>query len=95
MTKEEKIKYGYELMVKNNPDEAVKELIKLELENKRLNNTLVKIIGENIVVRDRLSNAIEYIEDKNNEVIGILENNKDTFVKKQDLLNILRGESNE
>lgn len=28
MTKEEMNKYAYELMVKNNPEEAVKELIK-------------------------------------------------------------------
>ena len=36
MTKEEKNKYAYECMVKNNPDEAVKELIRLEKENKEL-----------------------------------------------------------
>ena len=47
------------------------------------------------VLENRIDKAIEYLEDKNNEVIGILENNKDTFVKKQDLLNILRGEDND
>lgn len=43
-TYEEMITYGYVLMVKNNPDEAVKELIKLEKENKELKRRISKAI---------------------------------------------------
>jgi hypothetical protein len=44
MTEQEKIKYAYECMVKNNPDEAVKELIKLNKENKELKSRIRKAI---------------------------------------------------
>ena len=36
MTKEEMNKYAYELMVKNNPEEAVKQLLLKDKENQRL-----------------------------------------------------------
>ena len=81
MNKEEMVKEAYTLMVKNNPDEAIKNLIRLDKELDKKNKIVFK--------------AIEYLEDKNNEVIGILENNKGTFVKKQGLLDILRGKDNE
>lgn len=49
MTEQEKIKYAYELMVKNNPDEAVKQLL---LKDKM-------IISKRITI----TKAIEYIEN--------------------------------
>jgi hypothetical protein len=51
MTEQEKIKYAYECMVKNNPDEAVKQLL---LKDKMIINK-----------RKTITKAIEYIE--NNE----------------------------
>ena len=66
---------------------------KLEKENKSLNNTLVKIIDENIVVRDRLSNAIEYIEEHN--IIGTNKEYLPSGIEKcysLELMEILRGE---
>ena len=42
MTKEEKIKYSYESMVKNNPDEAVKQLIKQEKDIISYRNKIAK-----------------------------------------------------
>lgn len=40
MTKEEMNKYAYELMVKNNPEEAVKQLLLKDKENEKLNNKI-------------------------------------------------------
>jgi hypothetical protein len=50
MTKEEKNKYAYECMVKNNPDEAVKQLL---LKDKMIINK-----------RRKITKAIEYIEQQ-------------------------------
>jgi hypothetical protein len=47
MTEQEKIKYAYECMVKNNPDEAVKQLL---LKDKMIINK-----------RKTITKAIEYI----------------------------------
>lgn len=81
MTHDEMLKYSSELVVKNNPDEAVKLLIQLQKETELL--------------KDIKAKAIEYIErnclefnDKyacqglNNDKIDVL-------------LDILRGEDNE
>lgn len=40
MTTEEMIKFGYEKMVKNNPDEAIKELIRLNNLNDRIDKAI-------------------------------------------------------
>lgn len=94
MTIEEKDKYAYELMVKNNPDEAVKQLIlkdNLSKLCKILSNDLAesnKIVEE---LKDRINKAIEYIEK-----LFILENDNVIYEFKNDeikpLLKILKGE---
>lgn len=84
-------------------NKLAKKVKRLQEENKRLNNTLDKIIDENIVVRDRLSKAIEYIE-KNTEI----EHDGDEYGYTEwieikptmqqfidDLLDILRGEDDD
>lgn len=48
MTHDEMLKYSAELVIKNNPDEAVKLLVLLQKENELL--------------KDRIDKAIEYIE---------------------------------
>ena len=48
MSEQEKIKFGYECMVRNNPDEAIKELIRFEKSYniiKTLKNNLTKSIS--------------------------------------------------
>ena len=81
MNKEEMVKEAYTLMVKNNPDEAIKNLRRLDKELDKKNKIVFK--------------AIEYLEalDKNefetiDDVIVL-----DNYLS--DLLDILRGEDNE
>lgn len=46
MNKEEMIKEAYTLMVKNNPDEAIKNLIRLDKELDKKNKIVFKAIEE-------------------------------------------------
>lgn len=82
MNKDEMVKEAYTLMVKNNPDEAIKNLIRLDKELDKKNKIVFK--------------AIEYIEKSMNNpqpfykyIFGD-ENGKAQNLDK--LLDILRGE---
>ena len=81
MTHNEMLKYSAELVVKNNPDEAIKLLILLQQENESF--------------RDRIDKAIECIEklDENKLEIGDNLLILDNYLS--DLLDILRGKDNE
>lgn len=46
MNKEEMVKEAYTLMVKNNPDEAIKNLIRLDKELDKKNKIVFKAIEE-------------------------------------------------
>lgn len=96
----------YKLMVTNNPDEAIKQLVYFDKENKRLNN-IIKTkdegfkasIDELTDYANRIDKALEYIRD-NPKLINdkLYKNDQDTsfvFINtkiKLDLLDILEGE---
>lgn len=86
MTIEQRDKYAYELMVKNNPEEAVKQLLLKD-----------KVIEEK---QQRIDKAIEYIEEhKQLSMFADLRKENthqyDLECDADDLLNILKGEENE
>lgn len=89
MTHEEMIKFAYETMIKNNPDEAVKVLImrnkQLEQLNKRINKAIEYIENNDLYTQD-----IDYDYDDN----MVLSPPTDELERKK-LLDILRGEDNE
>jgi hypothetical protein len=96
MTEQEKIKYAYECMVKNNPDETVKELIKLEEENKRLEHDYkiaLKLISR---YEKRIDKAIEMFENDNlNQYYYGMSYEFEINDFKEDVIKALRGEDNE
>lgn len=76
MNKEEMVKEAYTLMVKNNPDEAIKNLIRLDKELDKKNKIVFK--------------AIEYIE--NDTIVEQLQTDHTFItLNKEELLDILRG----
>lgn len=81
MTHDEMLKYSAELVVKNNPDETVKLLVRLQEENELLNN--------------RINKAIEYMRSQytitDDDLYLALYSSDGTLDK---LENILRGEDN-
>lgn len=81
MNKEEMIKEAYTLMVKNNPDEAIKNLIRLDKELDKKNKIVFKAIN---YIKDLDKNEFETIDD-----VIVLDNYL------SDLLDILRGDSDE
>lgn len=58
MSEEEMIKEAYILMVKNNPDEAIKNLIRLDKELAVKNNKLSKAIE--YIEKEPIDDEIEY-----------------------------------
>lgn len=46
MTHDEMLKYSAELVIKNNPDEALKLLVRLQVENEQLKDIIMKAIKE-------------------------------------------------
>lgn len=73
MNKEEKNKYAYELMVKNNPEEAVKNLMLLDKLQERFNNLVEEYKDRTDTIHDlfgRIDKAISYAE-ANQERLGV------------------------
>ena len=95
MTKEQMDKYAYELMIKNNPEEAVKNLL---LKDKQLtnlqegNHNLLQEIedmqNKNNKLIERNEKAIEYIKDRLEE--GCLD--KLNYYDLHKIESILQGE---
>lgn len=86
MNKEEMIKNAYTLMVKNNPDEAVKTLIMLDNENKKLKHRL-KLIKDYILIHSTASGSFKkglFVIENIEEIHGGYE-----------LLQIINGECDE
>ena len=90
MSEEQKNKYAFELMIKNNPDEAVKQLIMLNKFNQQN-------LEKRHLLQQRIDKVIKYIEEHKRNVY-------DTFGEGivfgeiegiQEILDILRGEDNE
>jgi hypothetical protein len=91
MTEQERIKYAYKCMVKNNPDEAVKQLL---LKDKMIINK-----------RRKITKAIEYIEDNKSYTtiekfvrMNTFEKHDEDILDEEmikELLDILRGEDND
>ena len=96
MTHDEMLKYSAELVVKNNPDEAVKLLIQLQKENEILKELNVCVgCNNNTDYKSRIDKAIKCVEklDENKLEIGDNLLILDNYLS--DLLDILRGETNE
>lgn len=104
MTHDEMIKFAYETMIKNNPDEALKVLImqdkkikELINDNKELLKTYddleeqYKSLMKQVIEQDkRINKAIEYINVNQNEKTLCL-----NYHQLKKLRDILKGESNE
>lgn len=84
MTIEQRDKYAYELMVKNNPEEAVKQLL---LKDKKINDLQQKI-DKTLEHIERKWKKDSYYEDVDNCLQFMTVNEFDH----EDLLKILKGE---
>lgn len=76
MTIKERDKYGYELMVKNNPDEVVKQLLLKDKIIKKLNKKIFKVLEvldekfnteEPVLVEYEIETLIDIIEAEGKE----------------------------
>lgn len=90
MNEEQKNKYAFELMIKNNPDEAVKQLIMLNKFNQQN-------LEKRHLLQQRIDKVIQYIEEHKRNVYdtfgeGIVFGEMDGI---KEILNILGGEDNE
>lgn len=109
MTTQEMNKYAYELMVKNNPEEAVKQLLlkdKICEENERLKAEIDLLNDNRHFLNNKIGKAIIFIR-KNIELNnGALSNREELIVSKHDLIKnetdvlnhlikILKGEEND
>ena len=108
MNKEQMIKYGYELMIKNNPEEVIKNLIlkdKLQEENQRLKQFYDKkgvysleydkeTLSTMICkLQERIDKGVEYLEKAQE---GLEEWHFDGYDPNLlEVINILKGEDNE
>ena len=86
MTHDEMIKYSAELVVKNNPDEAVKLLVNYEKVNNQLIHENNLLRDEILDLNEMIDKAIEYIESRAKKAQVKL------MPREIELLNILRGE---
>lgn len=89
-------KYAYELMVKNNPQEAIKNLIMkdsdiedLKKDRASLIHSEVKLREDKIKLQQRIDKAIEYIKKVSNN--GMFELRMEEI---EELLDILKGSDN-
>ena len=90
MTIEQRDKYAYELMVKNNPEEAVKQLL---LKDNTINDLKHRI---NVTI-EYVENDFPYLEEPDEEIErcdGTIYMTKKEY-DKGILLNKLKGEENE
>lgn len=88
MTTEQRDKYAYELMVKNNQEEVVKQLL---LKDKKLK----ELEEENKKLKSKIEKAIEYIKKETyyNDIEGCCY--ELDYTKCEELLEIVKGEENE
>ena len=98
MTIEQRDKYAYELMVKNNPEEAVKQLLLKDKENEKLKSKIDEVINKQLNIEEkfnyksRIDKAIELLKESGcyDEKAKIFCD--DVWNELPDLLNILKGE---
>ena len=67
MNKEEMVKEAYTLMVKNNPDEAIKNLIRLDKELDKKNKIVFNVIEEKDYIFNKLTCEKGYLKEKLNK----------------------------
>lgn len=97
MTEQERIKYAYECMVKNNPDEAVKQLLlkdKMIINKRKTITKAIEYINELIADTKGMLNDMKY-QDKEETITRFVEDLKTDIKHYEHLENILRGEDNE
>ena len=87
MTIEQRDKYAYELMVKNNPEEAVKQLLFKDKENEKLKKQYAKeekkLFHDNEILQQRIDKTINYCENSSKTI-------KSEYFS--DVIKILKGE---
>jgi len=83
MTIEQRDKYAYELMVKNNPEEAVKQLLLKDKTISTINKLNQQNLEKRYLLQQKVDKSIEYIGNGN---LGIPRKTREKFIK------ILKGE---
>ena len=99
MTIEQRDKYAYELMVKNNPEEVVKQLLLKDKTINAVNKLNQQNLEKKYLLQQRIDKAIEYIENayeeeyhKPKEEIKTFNFKNCTYEPSLVVLGILKGE---